>query len=159
MLCMRASVPIQIVSLRGSPHESVSARLTLLSTSVERLRHLDPAAFVFRLCSFLLKPLFLFHINSPHLTFRVRGTLADLLQFPSGRQLSKRNSLLKHEQLNVNRKLPQTYRAAPFSRRMIRQMQINGAARVFRGFREVSTECNPMPIVIPTKSRNCSVIR
>jgi hypothetical protein len=113
---MRASVPIQIVSLRGSPNECVSARSTLLSTSVERLRHFDPAAFVFRLCSLPLKPLFLFHINSPHLTIRVPGTLADLLQSPSGRQLSKRNSALTHEQLNMNRKLPQTNRAAPFGR-------------------------------------------
>jgi hypothetical protein len=36
--------------------------------------------------------------------------------------------------------------------RKVRQMRTNGAARAFRDFREVSTECYPMPTAIPTES-------
>jgi hypothetical protein len=43
--------------------------------------------------------------------------------------------------------------------RKVRQMRTNGAARTFRDFREVSTECYPMSAVMPKESRNCLVIR
>jgi hypothetical protein len=43
--------------------------------------------------------------------------------------------------------------------RKVRQVRTKGSARAFRNFREGSTECCPMPAVVPTGSRNCLVIR
>ena len=41
----------------------------------------------------------------------------------------------------------------------VRHVRANGVARAFRNIREGSTECYPMPAVVPTGSRNCLVIR
>ena len=91
----------ELCSARLRSLKRVSGLSTLLSTGVAIYDTWIQPPAVFGLCCSLLKPQYLLHINCSHAIIPVCRTLADLLQFATGRQPSMRNPALD-AQLNMN---------------------------------------------------------